>query len=564
MAENPCTGTQSEAEKTIDQFEQDIDLISQITHGDTETVVNVGTDENPIPVPSVAKQNSDLIESFDSALNTSIAQADRAGTEADRAETEADRAKSEADRAQSIVNIDNATEEVAGIIRIATREEVADGTRGDVAIPPSHLGELIPDASTTKKGIIELATQAEVDAGTDALKSVTPETLNNWSGGGGGSIPIGYINGGIMSASTLLPESGVEISAVSAKSDDGTTDIILPAGSLNILTSSDWASGTVPTFDSYFNPIMTSNTTPAGYIAFGDSNNAYEAFDRNNSTKSDSTLPSGQGGIIGMQAPNAYIANYVEIQADNIGDAEYPIDFTIEGSNDGVNYDILDTQTGQAFSLGETKTYPNGNTTPYSYYRINCTRSNDTGTTPMEISQLNFRNSQIEESYTVHVFATPAGFILDTSPTGDNITGAKRRVGSLRLDTELNIIPFICVANSLGYDLLYTELITDISTSPTTTQTAYDISVPTGVNISPHVGINLLFNFGTGTYRAYIASTLAPNKELTIATNNTSRRSSVFISKGLNTTTAQILLRITANAFDFFLHTLGYTDTRSV
>lgn len=47
----------------------------------------------------------------------------------------------------------------------------------------------LPDASTTAKGIIEIATQGEVNTGTDAVRAVTPDTLANYTGlGGGGAV----------------------------------------------------------------------------------------------------------------------------------------------------------------------------------------------------------------------------------------------------------------------------------------------------------------------------------------------------------------------------------------
>lgn len=50
------------------------------------------------------------------------------------------------------------------------------------------------DASTTVKGIIEIATQTEVNAGTDTVRAVTPATLANYSGLGGGGGTNTYFN----------------------------------------------------------------------------------------------------------------------------------------------------------------------------------------------------------------------------------------------------------------------------------------------------------------------------------------------------------------------------------
>lgn len=64
------------------------------------------------------------------------------------------------------------------------------------------------------------------------------------------------------------------------------------------------------------------------------------------------------------------IINSYTIQADNGGSAEYPKAWTLQGSNNGTNWTILDTRTAQTFALNESKTYTINTSATYSQYRI--------------------------------------------------------------------------------------------------------------------------------------------------------------------------------------------------
>ena len=71
---------------------------------------------------------------------------------------------------------------------------------------------------------------------------------------------------------------------------------------------------------------------------------------------------------INYNTPTA-LKSYV-IRADNNHDAEYPQAWTVQASNDGVNYDILDTVSGQTFSVNQSKTYQISQNVPYKQYKI--------------------------------------------------------------------------------------------------------------------------------------------------------------------------------------------------
>lgn len=50
-----------------------------------------------------------------------------------------------------------------------------------------------------------------------------------------------------------------------------------------------------------------------------------------------------------------------------------PSAWTFDGSNDGVTWTTLDTESGQTFASGETKEYYSATTTPYLFYRLHAT-----------------------------------------------------------------------------------------------------------------------------------------------------------------------------------------------
>jgi hypothetical protein len=53
-----------------------------------------------------------------------------------------------------------------------------------------------------------------------------------------------------------------------------------------------------------------------------------------------------------------------------------PNDFTLQGSNNDIDWTTLDTQTDQVFSAAETKTYTFSNSTSYRYYKLDVTQNN--------------------------------------------------------------------------------------------------------------------------------------------------------------------------------------------
>jgi hypothetical protein len=83
------------------------------------------------------------------------------------------------------------------------------------------------------------------------------------------------------------------------------------------------------------------------------------------------------------QSPVAAIVTYYTITSANDVPGRDPKDWTLAGSNDGVNWTTIDTRSGETFNTRLlTKTYLiNNNNTAYSYYRLTITANNgQTGT----------------------------------------------------------------------------------------------------------------------------------------------------------------------------------------
>ena len=131
-------------------------------------------------------------------------------------------------------------------------------------------------------------------------------------------------------------------------------------------------------------PQMTSNTTPVG-TAFASteansSTPAWKAFDRL-SSNSDRWVAGGTTGHIGYDfgVGQSRVVTHYRMMPLAPGDStnitnRSPRNWTLQGSNNGTTWDILDTRTNQSsFPPGESRLFQTTNTTAYRYYRINIT-----------------------------------------------------------------------------------------------------------------------------------------------------------------------------------------------
>ena len=84
-----------------------------------------------------------------------------------------------------VVDVNDASNLAAGVVKLATDAEAQAGTSTDTALSPetlkSNIDYFLPDASETVKGVVELATAAEAEAGLSATTAITPATLKSSS-----------------------------------------------------------------------------------------------------------------------------------------------------------------------------------------------------------------------------------------------------------------------------------------------------------------------------------------------------------------------------------------------
>ncbi len=130
-------------------------------------------------------------------------------------------------------------------------------------------------------------------------------------------------------------------------------------------------------------PTMTSNVLPSPCIAAASSYFAtydpFKAFDKNAGTSWASAAGTLTGWLSFDFGVRKQIMQYT-ILAKTV--AQSPRNFTFEGSNDNVNWTILDTKTNETnWVANEKRIYPMPNqTSRYRYYRLNMSQNNGDAT----------------------------------------------------------------------------------------------------------------------------------------------------------------------------------------
>jgi hypothetical protein len=142
-------------------------------------------------------------------------------------------------------------------------------------------------------------------------------------------------------------------------------------------------------------PAMTSNTSPSG-VASASSSQAtfdpFKAFNQNQTATDEWRCGTNNTGILTYQFPIGKIIKRYSI-LNVLSTASCVRSWTFEGSNDGISWTILDTQTAATVLVNVQ--YISGllaNTTSYTYYRINITSVQSTGNSPT-ITEFNMTES---------------------------------------------------------------------------------------------------------------------------------------------------------------------------
>ena len=164
---------------------------------------------------------------------------------------------------------------------------------------------------------------------------------------------------------------------------------------------------------------MTSNTAPSGYVASSSSDysatyTAWKAFDKSNA----SLWIAGNAqttGWLKLKFPSSILINQYWITSWSGTDVDSLKDWTIEGSNDDVNWTLLDTRSNiTPWTKPETKLFKFTNTLPFQYYRINILAANNDGTgTYFGITELIYSYEDFIPLMTSNTY--PAGYVASAS-----------------------------------------------------------------------------------------------------------------------------------------------------
>jgi hypothetical protein len=133
-------------------------------------------------------------------------------------------------------------------------------------------------------------------------------------------------------------------------------------------------------------PAMTSDTTPSGVVTISSQQDGslpgWEVFDHGLSTGTgENGWHSANAGFpawISYQFPAAHKIELYSFRsrfnANGAGGGTWaPRTWTLEGSNDGTNWTVVDTRTGQQSKSDEVRTYKVANPGMFSYYKVNVT-----------------------------------------------------------------------------------------------------------------------------------------------------------------------------------------------
>ncbi|MFC6997081.1 T9SS type B sorting domain-containing protein [Rufibacter roseus] len=160
-----------------------------------------------------------------------------------------------------------------------------------------------------------------------------------------------------------------------------------------------------------------------------------KVIDNNPGSKFLSHWPGSQWLRLQLNAP-AIVGTYTLVSGNDAPERD-PKNWTLEGSNNGNDWTVLDTRTGETFSQRiQAKSYAITNTTPYAYYRLNISALNGSGTfqlgewrlfegdaivAPTALNALASAGDEVYLSWT-DLSANETGFEVERSVDGTNFT----------------------------------------------------------------------------------------------------------------------------------------------
>lgn len=138
-----------------------------------------------------------------------------------------------------------------------------------------------------------------------------------------------------------------------------------------------WSLGEISVASENAVPTMTSNTTPSGKVTFSsifDSNyDGWKAFNKNESDSWNTLAGDNTNTWIQYEFPLANVVSSYSLLPLSTTSAnlnQMPNTWRFEGSNDGSNWDVLDSKSGVVWTSKNYKTYPINNNNFYKFYRL--------------------------------------------------------------------------------------------------------------------------------------------------------------------------------------------------
>ena len=174
--------------------------------------------------------------------------------------------------------------------------------------------------------------------------------------------------------------------------------------------------------------------------------NTYKAFDGTHDQGSWHSTAGITTGILTLELPEAFVLSKYELyrrisnQGPNNDNSFGPQNWTLEGSNDGTNWTVLDTQTNQTFASGvegeaSKKSYSiSNNSTTYNKYRINVTANS--GGSYLILGELKLYGTSPVNTSVGFTTITGAEYFVDTDPGEGSGTAFQPKDGAFDSEVE--------------------------------------------------------------------------------------------------------------------------------
>jgi len=179
-------------------------------------------------------------------------------------------------------------------------------------------------------------------------------------------------------------------------------------------------------------PIMTSNTAPSGVVSSSSANSPGSEFYGLLATGDMMFAVNQLTGWFQYQLAVAQIIGEYSILSAPVL-TRNPAAWTYEGSNDGIAWTVLDTQTAQTFAtVATTNVYSIANTIPYLYYRLNITAVNGDPNW-LQFGQLLMQTQAI----TADMILVSNAVTAVTQPSTANVILSEGDIDAVTLNTDL-------------------------------------------------------------------------------------------------------------------------------